>query len=227
MNYDKALRAAESMMDTLRTAVSGRFPAGDLGAIAIAGSLRRASKTDYDEIDLIMVPDLSPLPLPRAEFGKPIPSKRDLHKTKIDKLLDDMTESGRILIRSRGERSVKFLSMDHEINFDLYIVRPPGTWGVLFTIRTGPAEFGHWIVTRRSGRGYIEGRGHVQGGALPDGYRVEHGAVWEGEEKLSEKLIRERGISPIGFDTEEGFLDFLGLGWIEPGDRRARWGSAK
>lgn len=62
MTRDEALRAAHSMMDYLRPAVSGFEPAGDEGAIEIAGSLRRGKKDFIDEIDLIMIPDLSPPP---------------------------------------------------------------------------------------------------------------------------------------------------------------------
>lgn len=222
MIYEDALRAAESMMDTLRPACQGFEPGGSLGSIAIAGSLRRQSKKEFDEIDLIMIPDLSPPPPARAEFGKPVPK---VYKTKIEKILDEARESQKIVKTGGGDRSVKFYSLEHKIKLDLYLVRPPATWGVLFMIRTGPASFGHWIVTRRSGRAYDDILGHVTGGALPDGYRIQCGAVWEGEQKLPEKELLQK--APIGFDTEEGFLDFLGLGWIEPGERRARWGERR
>lgn len=66
------------------------------------------------------------------------------------------------------------------------------------------------------------GLGHVYGGALPDGYRVQAGAVWKGETKTPEKdLLKE---TPIGFDTEEAFFEFLDLDYLFPEERVARWG---
>lgn len=81
MRLEEALRAAHTMMDLLRPGAEGFEPGGSLGKISIAGSLRRRVDKDFDEIDLIMIPDLSPPPLPRAEFGKPIPK---VYKTKSE-----------------------------------------------------------------------------------------------------------------------------------------------
>jgi hypothetical protein len=54
---------------------------------------------------------------------------------------------------------------------------------------------------------------------LPNGYRVQDGAVWEGEKEvkdLSDQVL-------IGFDAEVDFLRFCDVGWVEPGERLARW----
>lgn len=216
MKYEETLSQAESMMDYLCPAFS---------RLEIAGSLRRKrTDKDFSEIDLIGIPDLTPPPLPRPEFGKPLPK---VYKTKIDERIDCLAMERKVIVTASGPRQKKFIDLRSDIRFDLYLVFPPARWGVQFLIRTGPREFGHWIVTRRSGRAIIEGPRSVYGGALPDGYRVEHGAVWKGETKKTEKEIREDGIESIGFDTEESFLEFLGLGWIEPEDRRPRWGEMK
>jgi len=42
--------------------------------IEIMGSLRRM-KEDVKDIELLAVPDLTPLPKPKLEFGKPLPKK--------------------------------------------------------------------------------------------------------------------------------------------------------
>ena len=34
-------------------------------------------------------------------------------------------------------------------HIDLFIVMPPAHWGVIFAIRTGPAEFSKWLVSVR------------------------------------------------------------------------------
>lgn len=220
MRLEEALRAAESMMDLLRPACEGFEPGGSLGSISIAGSLRRRVDKNFDEIDLIMIPDLSPPPLPRAEFGKPIPK---IYKTKIDKLLAELVDRGDLIQKTAGDRAKRFFWEVKKIKLDLYLVRPPATWGVQYAIRTGPEDFGHWLVTRRSGSAHSSIHGRVRGGALRDGYRVQGGAVWEGEEKIPDKELLEK--TPIGFETEEDFFSFLGLNWIEPEDRVARWGS--
>lgn len=98
----------------------------------------------------------------------------------------------------------KQVALPEGINLDLFLVlQPAQQWGVLFAIRTGPAEFSHWLVTPRK-----------DGGALPSNCRVKDGAVWEGS-----------AIVPM--PEESDFFDFLGLGWIEPGQRQAGWSRSK
>ena len=88
-----------------------------------------------------------------------------------------------------------------EINLDLFIVTPPAQWGVIMAIRTGPAEFSQWCVTQRS-----------KGGALPSDCQVKDGGVY-----------RHGASRPISMPEELDFLDFLGLGWINPSERKGRW----
>jgi hypothetical protein len=98
---------------------------------------------------------------------------------------------------------------------EFYLVTPPAQWGVNYVIRTGPNSpnnnFSTWIVTPQ-----------IQGGRLPDGYRVKHAAVWK-EHQLDVKGIPFPDEEPLPMPDEEDFLDFLGLGWIEPKDRVAGW----
>lgn len=93
-----------------------------------------------------------------------------------------------------GPRYKQFMLVE-EIKLDLFVVLPPVQWGVLFAIRTGPSSFSRWIVTQRS-----------KGGCLPSNCRVKNGGVY-----LHDQLI------PM--PKEIDFLDFLGLGWIEPVNR--------
>lgn len=173
--------------------------------IEIKGSLARL-KPDVKDIDFLIVPDLSPLPLPRAEFGKPVPT---VYKTKLDQLLGQMEDDGLIQFEKNGDRLKRFRVREPFISAEIYSVLPPETWGVKSVIRTGPKDFSHWVVTRKR-----------KGGALPDGYRVQNGAVWKGEKEAKDL----DGKTPIGFETETDFLSFLGLGWVEPKDRVAKWG---
>lgn len=198
IDYSQALEEAARMISILRPVCP---------TIAIAGSLRRGTKDRIDEIDLVGIPDLVPPPLPRAVFGNPMPK---VFETKIDKLIDELHKEEKIFIKQNGPRSKKFLSLEAEVSFDLYLVRPPARWGVQYMIRTGPFDFSTWIVSQRHKRG-----------ALPNGYRVQGGAVFEGEEKVKDRELLY--IPSIGFDAEESFFEFLEIDYIEPCKRAARW----
>jgi hypothetical protein len=99
---------------------------------------------------------------------------------------------------------------------DLWITVPPAQYGVNLAIRTGPGHptdnFSKWMVTQRS-----------KGGALPDGYRFKHVAVWRADQ-LDVKDKPFEGESPLPMPTEEVFLDFLGLPDPQPSERHADWG---
>lgn len=97
-----------------------------------------------------------------------------------------------------GERYWQ-IAMPEGINLELYMIFPPKQWGILYTIRTGPGDFAKWIVTPRQ-----------KSGALPSNCRVSDGQLYRGEED-------------IPMPEEMDFLNFLGLGWIEPGKREAKW----
>lgn len=195
MKHDVALKTAEALVEHLRQACV---------RIEIAGSIRRL-KPEVKDIEILAVPDLTPLPHPRLEFGKPIPKT---HKTLLDKLIVEMYEAGDITIEKFGDRYKKIYLKCAGIWVDLFLVLPPARWGVQMVIRTGPADFSHWCVTRKR-----------NGGALPNGYRVQDGAVWVGERQV--KDLNEEDL--VGFAAEKDFLDFIGVGWIEPKDRVSLW----
>jgi DNA polymerase/3'-5' exonuclease PolX len=94
------------------------------------------------------------------------------------------------------------LALPEGINLDLFIVTPPAQWGVIFTIRTGPADFSHWLVTQRR-----------KGGCMPSYATQRDGCVYVNGK-------------PLAMAEEMDYLNFLGLGWIEPQDRKPQWGHA-
>ena len=89
---------------------------------------------------------------------------------------------------------------------DLFVVTPPAQWGVQMVIRTGPNKpennFSQWMVTQRA-----------KGGALPDGYYVKDGAVYNARE----------GMQAVSTPEEKDFFMLCGLEWMEPGERVAKW----
>jgi DNA polymerase/3'-5' exonuclease PolX len=171
--------------------------------IEIAGSLRRL-KPEVGDIEIVAVPDLRP---PPAIFGhKPFTTSLDviLYNLSFENAGDS---DGLLLHQFMGGPKFKKLCVSLDggkswcIKLDMFLVIPPADWGVIYLIRTGPAEFSHWLVTPRR-----------QGGALPNGYYVERGAIWQMMTKVY-----------LPMAEEINFLNFCELDWIEPRDRRPRW----
>lgn len=178
----------------------------------IVGSVRR-KKHDSHDVELMGKPILkSPTPV----FGT-------LHTfaTPLDKLLFETEQTGLIKKIKAGPKMKQFalrlepygLQSLNEFKLELYLITPPAQWGVGVVIRTGPASdedhFSKWCVTNCS-----------FGGALPDGYKVKHLAVWT-VDQLDAKGEPKRGEVPLQMPRETDFLDFLGIGWIEPQYRHA------
>ncbi len=155
--------------------------------VAIAGSIRRR-KPDVKDIEIVAKPYTTPV---KNMFGETTGNSLSLmNKYPYDKI-------GTMV---KGASRMKQILLHDGISLDLFIVLPPAQWGVIYTIRTGPAAFNVWTQTKRS-----------DGGAMPSYAKAKDGAVWAHGE-----------IIPM--PEEQDFLNFLGLGWIEPSERKARWG---
>src|SRR3970040_3073556 len=136
MKHADALKVAESLVEHFRPACE---------RIEIKGARCRL-KPDVKDIDLLIVPDLSPLPRPRAEFGKPPPP---VYKTALDKMIAEMQADGAIILEKAGEHRKKFYLRYAGISVEMYLVLPPATWGVRSVIRTGPAHFSYFVGWER------------------------------------------------------------------------------
>lgn len=143
--------------------------------VEIAGSVRR-EKPEVHDIEICLIP--------KSGVINPLEMK-----------LVELAETRDFSFIKNGPK-YKQLSLSDRINLDLFIVTPPAEWGVIFAIRTGPADFSHWIVTKKQ-----------QGGALPSDCQVKDGAVW-------------RGGKIITMPEESDFFDLLGFGFIQP---QFRW----
>ena len=152
--------------------------------IEIAGGVRRRKAEPHD-IELLAIPKL----IVRFDmFGNHGETISDL-----EAFLASLVNDGFCKPIKNGPK-YKQLALPEGINLDLFIVRPE-TWAVQFVIRTGPADFSHWLVTPRK-----------HGGAMPSNCKVQDGQVWQNGKALE-------------FAEERDFLEFLGLGWIEPQSR--------
>lgn len=152
----------------------------------IAGSIRRM-KDEVGDIELVATPKMLPIyDLFGQESGR---------RSMLD---DRMVYQSFGKVIKAGQRYVQ-VELWEGIKLDLFVVLPPASWGVILAIRTGPADFSKWIVTPRS-----------KGGALPNGWRVEDGRVWDGQVSLD-------------FQEEAKFLEWIGVGNVEPDKREAKW----
>lgn len=170
MELYRAREIAKGLVEILRPACM---------RVEIAGSIRRR-KPEVKDIEIVCVPN-------------PI----------IDCVLFSENEFDRILRIIGGHRikdgeKYKQIELPEGINLDLFIVTPPAQWGVIFTIRTGDADFSHWLVTHRR-----------QGGALPSFLKVKDGAL-------------RNGTIIINTPEEIDFFREIGLDWIEPGKRKVK-----
>lgn len=164
--------------------------------LQIAGSLRRRVKLVHD-IEIVVVPVLEELP---DLLG-------DTHalRSRLDDTLDELIEER--VLRSfpgakNGPRMKQFAVQPLGIKVDLFIVLPPAQWGTILAIRTGPAHYSHWLVSRRE-----------IGGGLPNHLRVKDGAV-----------MTLYGSNVIETPTEESFFALLGIDKVpEPELRQPDW----
>lgn len=187
------------------------------GTSLVVGSVRR-KKMDVHDVEIIG----APLPgRPAPEFGNPLSATFESH---LDKILYEL-EKREILTRGRGNGPRKkeyvvntsFYGLEtlNPFRVEFYLVLPPAQWGVGCVIRTGPGSpddhFSKWCVTNRA-----------DGGLMPDGYKQRHLAVWS-VDQLDSKLEPRKGEQPVPMPTEQDFFSFLGLPYIEPPARHARW----
>lgn len=187
MIYEQAYRLAKDLADDLAPACE---------CIEIAGGLRRR-KPDVHDLELVAIPKV--FPLVKNLLGE---TTEDYFP--LDHYLADLVEMGRLAPGDKnGRRYKQFRVLPSGIFLDLFIVLPPAQWGVIKAIRTGPAHYSHWLVTRKD-----------RGGALPNHLRVKDGAI----RPLYDDLVIET-------PTEESFFEVLGIPMPDPVDRVPAWSS--
>lgn len=113
---------------------------------------------------------------------------------------------GRGRVTKRGTRMLQGVTADGE-KLELWVCRPPATWGTLMAIRTGPADLGKEAVTRIRDRGW----------------RVKGGAVWqpttEGNPGAVELSGEDGWWAKRPTPTEAEFFGFAGMPLV-PAARR-------
>lgn len=166
--------------------------------IEIAGSIRRG-KAEVKDIEIVAMP-IQKAPVPRM-------GDKAVFKTFLDQQLMRLFLDGEIEFIKKGDKYKQLWLVREElqvIKVDLFLVTQPAQWGLIQVIRTGPAEFSQWMVTPLS-----------KGGALPDGYAVKNGCVvHQGQVQCAQPM-----------PEEQDFFHFCGLMWMEPKERRPKWGN--
>jgi DNA polymerase/3'-5' exonuclease PolX len=171
--YAEAKRRADELLAELSPACE---------RIEIAGGVRR-QKPECHDTELVAIPKFEPI----LDIFNQVARQRNLLNERIEEL--------HLVLDKNGDRYKKIIYTE-DLDCDLFIVLPPAQWGVIFTIRTGSAEFSHYIVTPRK-----------YGGKMPSDCACKDGAVHDKSGRI------------IPMPEEMDFLNFLGLGWIKPSDR--------
>ena len=152
--------------------------------IEIAGSIR-CKKDHVGDIEMVAIPKFESWG--NELFGKPITYNA------LEKVIFEARKNGLVLIKN-GDR-YKQMHLVEGINLDLFICLPPAQFGVIFLIRTGPAEFSKKVVTQKRIGGY-----------LPSDCVVREGQV-----------LRDDVLIPMS--EEEDFLELLGMPGLKPEER--------
>ncbi len=114
--------------------------------IEVAGSIRR-KQAEVGDIEIVCIPKLISnvqLPLFLGDEGELIVTWPG------DDHIATIADPGSI--SKNGERYKQFQYLGHQV--DLFLTTAE-QWGVIFAIRTGPAEFSQKIVTQKSKGGYL------------------------------------------------------------------------
>lgn len=175
--YANALPCAEGLVETLQPYCE---------RILIAGSLRR-QKSEVGDIELVVIPKIEPI---TDMFGESIGGQG---RSLLEKALADLG----IAFDKNGAKFKQFAWGGMPI--DLFIASPD-TWACIATIRTGSADFTHWLVTPRR-----------SGGGCPSHLHFKDGRLMNGGQ-------------PITVPDERDLFAALDQRWIAPVDRtEGRW----
>ncbi len=155
--------------------------------IEIAGSVRRRKPTVGD-LEILAIPRWGTRP--SLDLFAP-PEPVDLLDARVAELVHQGMLAPHPECPANGARYKRLWLPDPGLQLDLFLVRPPAEWAVLWLIRTGPADFSRDVVTR----------------LLPRGMHCTDGRIWRMNET-------------VPCPDERAVLALAGLPWIEPEERK-------
>jgi DNA polymerase/3'-5' exonuclease PolX len=145
--------------------------------IEIAGSVRRRMQIVGD-IELVAVPWLQAPLIQEQLFGADVEvTVRNAFDERCAELREQGELADRLDVRGRPAWGAKFKrALYHDVPCDLFSVLAPAQWGVIYAIRTGPADFSHQFVTHH-GVYFRDSKGARRGGLLPRQFSVRDGQL--------------------------------------------------
>lgn len=149
----EAEAVAAELVELLRPAVE---------RIEIAGSIRRR-RPDVGDLEICCVPRFAMVAADLFGEGRPV--------DQLHALCSELISQGELGFRLDRNGHMAFGERYKRLSFrgyplDIFCVLHPAQWGVIFAIRTGPADFSHRMVKDRR-----------YGGMLPEWAEVRDGAV--------------------------------------------------
>ena len=179
--------------------------------IEIAGSLRRG-KRDPKDIELVCIPSIGEYSVPVYEmFAAPAATVHQVNH--LEDALMTLIQAGAWefdpLVRRNGPRYKRLRHGASGICCDLFIT-DARRWGVIFAIRTGPANFSQALVryARRQSMFVADGLLHQH---APEGYDADGKALPCPAGERCRRIVE----TPEEIDV----FAALGLLWIEPARR--------
>lgn len=123
--------------------------------IEVAGSIRRG-QSDVGDIEILAIPKTHDEPL--LNVGMFDTDDGTITVNELADLVTKLRHAGILaetdLRVAHGDRYIKSVHAESGLQVDLFMVRPPASWGVLLLIRTGPAAYSQWVVTEARRRGF-------------------------------------------------------------------------
>jgi DNA polymerase/3'-5' exonuclease PolX len=167
--------------------------------VEIGGSIRRGG-AEVKDIEIVCVPKMLPDESRLFADSGDLVSYLDRYLENI--VAGDWLKKDQLRSPAWGERYKRLRCEGAPV--DLFIVRPPAQWGLIYLIRTGPADFSKRLVTQRE-----------KGGLLPDDCQVTEGRIV----RSTPQMVGEPHRHVIDTPEEEDVFRVLGIDWIEPGER--------
>ena len=157
--------------------------------IEIAGSVRRLKQTDIKDVEIVCVAKTEAIKdMFGIETGK---------VSLIENIFPELLKSWSAITLRNGTKW-KTCVFPGGGKLDLFIVTTD-TWGTNLAIKTGPADYSKWLVTKKR-----------EGGAFPSHANFSGNGGFE--------IVVHGKVMPM--QEEIDFFNFLGIPMLEPKDRK-------
>lgn len=172
--------------------------------IEIAGSLRR-EKPEPNDIEIVCVPSLGTYEI-HDLFGQVAERHEVNHLDQaLNLLLDEDAWIFDTEVKRNGPKYKRLKHLATGICCDLFIT-DRRRWGYTFTVRTGPADFSHALVTRALNQGRF----------FKDGLLHAHPPIYNAKHEVEPCPAGERCLRLVETPEEIELFNALGLTYIEP-----------